>query len=404
MNVVRRIPIVRPSLGEEEIQAVARVMRSGWISQGPEVAEFEKEFARSTGASHAVAVSNCTVALELAMRVTGVRAGDDVATVSHSFVATANSIIAVGARPLFVDVDQSTLGMDPRALDRVITPSTKAVLAVHQIGIPCDIFAIREITRRHGIPLIEDAACAIGSEIEQNLKWERIGRPHGDVACFSFHPRKVLTTGDGGMITTNDPAVAERLKLLRQHAMSISDVTRHQADDVVFEDYLEPAYNFRMTDLQAAVGRVQLSRLDGALEERRRIARVYGEAFAGDGLLETPRVPVWGRSNWQSYPLFLRGDEVSQREAMRFLLRRGIACKRGISNAHQEPAYQRRGNWTCGDPSCEHQEIGQCPRLRTSEWLRDRTILVPLFHGMLPGEVQQVIDACSELEGYRGVE
>ena len=178
---------------------------SGWVTQGPEVAAFEREFAEYVGAPHACAVSNCTTALHLALLAVGVGAGDEVITVSHSFIATANAIRYCGATPVFVDIEPGTLNMDPALIEPAITERTKAILCVHQLGMPCDLARIVEIGRRRGIPVIEDAACAIGSEILWNGRWEKIGKPHGDIACFSFHPRKVITTGDGGMLTTANP-------------------------------------------------------------------------------------------------------------------------------------------------------------------------------------------------------
>lgn len=383
-----RIPIVRPQLGDAEVDAATRVIRSGWLTQGAEVAAFEAEFARAVGAPHAVAVSNCTAALELALRCVGVGAGDEVVTVSHSFIATANAAVTVGARPVFCDVEEDTFGMDPRSLERAIGPKTRAVVCVHQIGMPCDLSGVLEVAARHGLPVIEDAACAIGSEIEIAGRFERVGKPHGLIACFSFHPRKIVTTGDGGMLTTADPEIAKRFKLLRQHAMSVPDTIRHHSDRVIFEEYTEPAYNLRMTDLQASVGRPQLARLDAIVAERRRLAARYA-AELKDHPVFAPAVERPGRkSNWQSYPLRMRdGAKIAQVDAIQALVDRGIAAKRGIHNAHQEPAYAGKDNWSRATDET----------LRVSELLRDRTILVPLFHGMTTSEQDEVIAALREI-------
>jgi dTDP-4-amino-4,6-dideoxygalactose transaminase len=383
---VIRVPIVRPQLGDVEADAAARVVRSGWVTQGPEVAAFEAELAAAVGATHAVAVANCTVALELALRCLGVGPGDEVATVSHSFIATANVVLAVGATPVFVDVEVDTFGMDPRGLERALTSRTKAVLCVHQIGLPCDLPAILAVAAARGVPVIEDAACAIGSEVELDGRWQRIGRPHGAIACFSFHPRKVVTTGDGGMLTTADTAIAARARLLRQHAMSVTDAARHGAREVVIEEYVEPAFNYRMTDLQAAVGRPQLARLDGIVAERRRLAERYAAAFATSRVVAPPHERAGTRSNWQSYPLTLReGTGWTQRRVLQALLDRGIASKPGIMNAHREPAYADASRWRGGP-------------LPVSERLRDTTILIPLFHGMTEAEQDAVIATVRALD------
>lgn len=395
-----RVPLVRPDLGEAEAEAAARVVRSGWLTQGAEVAAFEMEFAAAVGAPYAVAVSSCTVALQLALAAVGVRPGDDVVTVSHSFIATANAVVAIGARPVFVDVEDDTLGLDPARLEQALTPRARAVLCVHQLGFPCDLERILAIAGGRDLPVVEDAACALGSELLWDASWERIGRPRGVVACFSLHPRKVVTTGDGGMLTTQDADLARRFRLMRQHAMSVPDTVRHQADRVIFEEYLEPAFNYRMTDLQAAVGRPQLARLDAIVAQRRRLAEVYHEALAHNGVLSPPRERQTARTNWQSYPARLReGARLGQGAVLQLLLDRGIACKRGVHNAHQEPAYAERSTWACGPGGCT---LGcaprSCRRLVTSERLRDETVLLPLYHGMTEAEQAQVLGALAELE------
>jgi len=221
------IPVARPVLGEEEAAATRRAILSGWVTQGPEVEAFEQEWATFTGAAHACAVSNCTTALHLALLVAGVKPGDEVITVSHSFIATVNAVRAAQALPVMVDIDAATFNIAAEQVVQAITPKTRAILAVHQLGMPCDLTALRRIADERHLVLIEDAACAIGSEIQWEGEWQVIGRPHGHIACFSLHPRKVITTGDGGMITTNHAEWDARLRLLRQHGMSISDKARH---------------------------------------------------------------------------------------------------------------------------------------------------------------------------------
>jgi dTDP-4-amino-4,6-dideoxygalactose transaminase len=333
---------------------------------GPEVAALEAGFAVAVGAAHAVAVSSGTTALELALRVLGVGAGDEVITVSHSFIATANAVVNVGATPLFVDVEADTLGMDPRHLAAAITPRTRAVLAAHQLGTPCDLAGILAAAR--GVPVIEDAACALGSELDG----ARLGRPHGVLATFSFHPRKVLTTGDGGMITTADGALAERLRLLRNHAISPAGHT------IV-------ASNARLTDLQAAIARPQLARLDRILGERRRIAARYDAALAGHPRLAPPVARPGARSNQQSYAARAR-DGADAARILRTLEALGIGVRPGVSNAHEEPAYATTGLARIGPGG-----------LAVSERVRRETVMLPLFHGMRPDEEDAVIAACAQV-------
>jgi dTDP-4-amino-4,6-dideoxygalactose transaminase len=391
------VPMTRPELGEAEAAGVARVLASRWLAQGPEVAAFEKELAAAVGAPHAVAVSHGTAALELALRALDVGPGDDVLTVSHSFIATANVVWAVGARSVFVDVDERTFGLDPARLALALTPRTRALLVPHQIGFPCDLPAILAFAAQHGLPVIEDAACALGSEIAVGGRWERIGKPHGVMACFSFHPRKVITMGEGGAVTTADEALSRRIRGLRQHAISVSSEARVGAAAVAFESFAEPAFNARLTDLQAAVGRPQLARLDAIIAERRRWAVRFQTALQGHPLLTAVPEPTWARVNWQSFPVRFDPAQIDQAALLSWLLSRGLSCRRGVGNAHQEPAYAVPGRWVCGPESCVHELGGTCPALAVSQTLRDSTILLPLFHGMTENEAAVVVKALDEL-------
>jgi dTDP-4-amino-4,6-dideoxygalactose transaminase len=377
------IPVARPWMDEREADAARRVILSGWVTQGPEVAAFEREFADAVGASHACAVSSCTTALHVALVALGVGPGDEVITVSHSFVATANAIRYVGAVPVFVDVELETFNIDPSLVDGALTSKTKAIVAVHQLGLPCDLAALASIAARRGVPLIEDAACAIGSEINWKGTWQRIGRPHGDVACFSFHPRKLLATGDGGMLTTASAELDASFRLLRQHGMSVPDARRHSSDRVIFESYPVLGYNYRMTDIQAAIGREQLKRLPDMVERRRRLAARYREQLHALADVTVPVEPQWARSNWQSYAIRL-APRVEQRALMQQLLDAGISTRRGVLNAHREPSYPPQ-SWRAGST------------LSRSEQAQDSTIVLPLYHQLSEDDQGRVVAALSSL-------
>ncbi len=373
------IPITRPLIGEEEAQAAAEAVRSGWLTQGPRTARLESDFAAKVGAEHACAVSNCTTALHLALLGVGVVPGDEGSTASHTVSAGANGLRQCGATPVFVDIDPQTYCLDPARLEEAITPRTRAVMVVHQIGMPADLARILPIARARGIAVVEDAACALGSEILLDGTWQPIGRPHGDVACFSLHPRKVVTVGDGGVLTTRDAALDARFRLLRQHGMSVPDTVRHGSPQVIFEDYPVPGFNYRLTDVQAAVGIEQLKRLPEIVLRRRELAEGYARLLR-DLPVEPPREPHWARSNWQSYCVRLP-DGADQRDVMQRMLDRGIATRRGIMCIHREAAY-----------------ADLTPRfpLPESERAQDRSILLPLFPQMTAAMQAEVVEGLRE--------
>jgi perosamine synthetase len=375
----KNIPIARPSFSSQEERAVVEVLRSGWVSQGPRVAEFEQRFAEYIGATQGVAVSSCTTALHLALLAAGIKPGDEVLCPSLSFIATANSIVYAGATPVFVDIDRSTYNMDPASIECSITPRTRAILVVHQIGLPSPLAEICDVASSHGLIVIEDAACAIGSE----YKGRRIGLPHTSMACFSFHPRKILTTGEGGMITTADDELAARLRKLRQHAMTVSDLVRHSSSQVVMESYDEVGYNYRMTDLQAAIGLVQLERLNEMLARRRQLASRYSQRLSQLEWLVPPFEPANCRHNFQSYMVRLKDDAPITRDGlMQELLNRGVSTRRGVMAIHREPPY-RHEKWNS--------------RLPQTNAVADTTIILPLFHTMTEEEGDYVIECLEQI-------
>jgi dTDP-4-amino-4,6-dideoxygalactose transaminase len=376
-----KIPVAKPYLGKEEAQLAYDTILTNWVTQGPRVAEFEENFAAYTGANYAVAVSNCTTALHLAMIVAGVKEGDEVICPSMSYIATANCIKYVGATPVFAEVNPETYNIDIADVERKISDKTKAILIVHQIGMPADIDAFKTLCEKRGLILIEDAACAAGSA----YKGKKIGS-HSDLVCFSLHPRKVITTGDGGMITTSNQAYCDRLKLLRQHGMSVNDRVRHLSDKVIIEDHLEVGYNYRLTDIQAAVGIKQLEKLDAIIEQRRAIAQQYHEAFSDIPFFRLPVEKPDYFTNYQSYSIYLKTEcPLGRNELMQRLLDLGISTRRGVMTSHRESAY-----------SSECQGL----KLPASEDAADNSIIIPLYVPMSQDEIDYVIHHVRTAVGF----
>ncbi len=371
------IPVMKPYLGEEEAQAAAEAVRSGWVAAGPRVARFEQSFAAYVGAGHGVALSSCTTALHLALVALGIGPGDEVVVPSLSFIATANAARYVGATPVFADVDLATGNVTVDTVDAVRTLRTRAVIAVHQGGVPFDTVALRQACRDWDVPLVEDAACAAGST--------EYGRPLGEgalLAAWSFHPRKVITTGEGGALTLDREDWAQRLRRLREHGMNVSAAARHASAQPVFEAYLETGYNYRMTDIQAAVGLVQLAKLDAMVARRRELAaRYHAELSDVDGL--TPVTdPPYGQTNFQSFWVLI--DERfghTRDEVLAELAEAGISARRGIMAAHLEPAYAQ-------DRSAV---------LPATERLTRDSLILPLYHTLAEHEQEQVVAALRKL-------
>lgn len=366
------IPIAKPYFDQAEEQAAALAIRSGWVVQGPRVMEFEKMVADLVGAKYALATSNCTTALHLSLLALGIGAGDEVLVPSYSFIASANSILHAGATPVFVEIDARTYNVDPNLLRAKITPRTKAIIPVHQIGLAADLDTIHQIALEHDLVVIEDAATIIGGD----YKGKKIGA-HSRAVCFSFHPRKAITTGEGGMVTTNDPEVARQVEMLRSHGANVSDYARHGAGKVIIEEYPILGYNYRLTDIQGAVGVEQMKKLDWILQRRLEIGGRYNQAFADLDFVETPYEPPYAKHTYQSYCLRIAHNSPKTRdEIMSAMQDAGIATRRGVMASHLEPFYVNT--------------YGRVSLPVTEQATRD-TILLPIYAQMTEEEQETVI-------------
>jgi len=371
------IPVMRPWLGEDEAAAAARTVVSGWVAQGPRVAAFEQAFAAHVGAANGVAVSSCTTGLHLLLHVLDIGPGDEVVVPSFSFIATANAVRYTGATPVFADVSEQTGNLTAETVAPVLTGRTRAVMAVHQCGVPADVVALRALCEPRGIPVVEDAACAAGSTYA--------GRPVGAgalLAAWSYHPRKLLTTGEGGMVTTDSPQWTERMRRLREHGMTVSAADRHAAGGVVLEEYAEVGFNYRMTDVQAAIGLVQLGKLDAMVARRRELAARYQTALSKVDGLRCVQDPDYGTTNYQSFWVLLPDDHPGSRNGvLAALAGRGISGRRGVMASHLEPAYR------------DHPHVP----LPVTEKLTERCLILPLYHQLTEDEQDTVVEALTDV-------
>ena len=375
----RDIPIAVPAVGEREWESVREPLMSGWLTQGPKVHEFETRFANRHRVQHAIASTSCTTALHLTLVALRIGPGDEVIVPSFTWVATANVVLYCGAKPVFVDVDPDTFNIDPQAAAAAVTERTRAAIPVHLFGLCADMDALRS-----GLPddvhLVEDAACAIGSEYH--------GVPAGglgDAGCFSFHPRKIITTGEGGMVTTHDSELAARIDSLRNHGASIPEEVRHRsAAPYEMPEFNVLGFNYRMTDVQAAIGLSQLDRLDGLLTRRGELAQLYREALADVDWLRVPRVPEGFRHSWQSFVVKLEPDSpVEPDELMARLLERGVSTRPGTHAVPGLRLYRERLG----------EDLSAYP---AAAMLEHRTVAIPLHNRMSGDDVEYVVEAIHE--------
>lgn len=385
------VPIARSSLTESEIQSVLGPLRSGWLVQGPKVREFEEKWSAFTGARHSIAVTSCTTALHLSLAALGFGPGDEAIVPAFTWIATANVVEHLGGRVVFCDIDLKTFNLDVQEIQKKVTPRTKVILPVHLFGLAAEMASINAIAKEHGLWVVEDAACGFGSLYHD----QHVGTL-GDAGCFSFHPRKAITTGEGGMITTSDDLLAEKLRRLRDHGAAMTDLQRHLgARPYLLADHPDAGYNQRMTDIQAALGSAQMDRASDIVAERRRLAARYDEAFADLPWLRTPACVEGTKHGYQSYPCLFQPEEVNlgsisrvneKRNAwMDSLQRAGISTRPATHAVHMLSFYRSKYELTPGD--------------FPNAWAaNDCSISLPLFHGMARAEQDFVIE---QVLGYQ---
>ena len=379
------IPIARTSLLESEVQSVIQPLQSGWLVQGPKVQDFESKWSQFTGSENALAVTSCTTALHLSLAALGFGPGDEAIVPAFTWISTANVVEHLGGKVVFCDIDPLTFNIDVGQIEEKITQNTKAILPVHLFGLSADMHAINEIAKRHDLWVIEDAACGFGAKYHGR----HVGSL-GTAGCFSFHPRKAITTGEGGMVTTDDKALAEKIRCLRDHGATMSDLQRHMgAKPYLLADHPEAGYNQRMTDIQAALGAAQMERAAEIVSERQRLASVYDEAFADLEWLRSPACLPGYEHGYQSYPCMFRPDDpglgnvravnIARNEWMEELQKAGISTRPATHAVHMLTYYKNKYELSASD-------------FPNAYIANDCSISLPLFHGMAEFEQQYVIE------------
>ncbi len=380
-----QVPIARTQLSEDEIQSVLAPLRSGWLVQGPKVREFEEKWSAFTGAQHSIAVTSCTTALHLSLAALGFGPGDEAIVPAFTWISTANVVEHLGGRVVFCDIDLKTFNLDVAQLESKITSRTKAILPVHLFGLAADMAAINTLAKKHHLWIVEDAACGFGTR----YKGRHVGT-FGDAGCFSFHPRKSITTGEGGMITTQSNELAKKLRRLRDHGAAMSDLQRHLgARPYLLADHPDAGYNQRMTDIQAALGAAQMDRAQVILQERQRLASRYDTAFADLLWLQTPVNPEGYEHSYQSYPCLFQPEPITPESISRInqvrntwmdeLQQAGISTRPATHAVHMLEFYREKYQLK--------------PEDFPNAWAaNDCSISLPLFHGMTEAEQSYVIE------------
>lgn len=370
------IPYGRQSLDEEDIQAVVEVLKSDYLTTGPMVAEFEKRVAEYVGAKYAVAISNGTAALHVACLAAGIGEGDEVITSPITFAASSNCVLYCGGTPVFADIDRDTYNISPEELEKKITEKTRAIIPVHYTGQPCEMEKIHRIAQKYNLLVIEDAAHALGAE----YRGQKIGSL-SDMTCFSFHPVKPITTGEGGMVTTNDEALYKRLLLFRSHGITRDEEFLTENQGAWYYEQVELGYNYRITDIGCALGISQLNKLDGFIERRREIARRYDEAFADCPGIKTPMQMQGCDSGWHLYMIQVMNQD--RKVVFDRLRQAGVGVNVHYIPVYHHPYYQRNG----------YGEV-HCPE---AEKFYERAISLPIFPGLTKEQQEYVIGRILEI-------